>query len=81
MKSLLNYVTEALDKPKKVSKTALKKMATDWIYSHVSGVRYKVAPGADGTFVVTCNNQKFGSKFSIEMDNNIPDFVRFDVKC
>jgi hypothetical protein len=83
MKSLSNYVLENLDIPKKMSKTALKKMATNWIYSHVGarGARYKTVQGDDGIFTVTCDTEKFGSEFHIKMTSDIPDFVRFDVKC
>ena len=81
MINLTEYLTEAVDKTKKVSKVVLKKEASEWCSSHiyVKG-RSKLVDNKDGTF--TFEYKKPEGYTTIEINiNDVPDFVTFDIDC
>lgn len=81
MINLTEYLTEAADKTKKVSKAALKKEASEWCNSHISVKgRNKLVDNKDGTF--TFEYKKPGGYTTTEINiNDVPDFVTFDIDC
>ena len=81
MINLTEYLTEAVDKPKKISKAVLKKEASDWCNSHIHiKSRSKLVDNKDGTF--TFEYKKPGGYATTEINiNDVPNFVTFDVDC